>query len=168
MPDEVATFGRGEEVQRRGDERAHVIEGTRACRAEERLQFGEREFDRIEVGAVRREKTEMRADGFDGRAHLRLFMYGEIVEHYDVAGAQRGDQDLLDIGAEGRIVDRSVEHRWGAQPFEPQRGDDRVRLPMAAGGVIVQPDAARTAAIPSQQVCRHPTFIEKHVLAYVA
>jgi hypothetical protein len=43
-----------------------------------------------------------------------------------------------------------------------------VRFPMAAGGVIVQPDAARTAAIPAQQVGRHATFIEKHVLAHVA
>ena len=39
---------------------------------------------------------------------------------------------------------------------------------MAAGGVIVEPDAARTAAIPSQQIGRHATFIEKHVLAHVA
>jgi hypothetical protein len=39
---------------------------------------------------------------------------------------------------------------------------------MAAGGVIVQPDAARTAPIPSQQVRRHATFIEKDVLAHVA
>jgi len=39
---------------------------------------------------------------------------------------------------------------------------------MAARRVIVQPDAARTAAIPSQQVGRHATFIEKHILAHVA
>jgi hypothetical protein len=39
---------------------------------------------------------------------------------------------------------------------------------MAARGVIVQPDAARTAAVPSQQVGRHATFIEKHVLARLA
>ena len=39
---------------------------------------------------------------------------------------------------------------------------------MAAGGVIVQPDAARTTAIPSQEIGRHATFIEKHVLPYVA
>jgi hypothetical protein len=32
----------------------------------------------------------------------------------------------------------------------------------------VQPDAARTAAIPSQQVRRHAAFIEKDVLAHVA
>jgi hypothetical protein len=110
----------------------------------------------------------MRADGFDSGADLRLFMDREVIEHHDITGAQRGDQDLLDISPEGRIVDRSVEDRRRAQPLEPQRGDHRVRLPMAAGSVIVEPDAARTAAIPSQQVSRHATFIEKHVLAHVA
>ena len=39
---------------------------------------------------------------------------------------------------------------------------------MAARRVIVQPDPARTAAVPAQQVGRHATFIEKHVLAHVA
>ena len=110
----------------------------------------------------------MGAGGFDGSADRRLFMHREVIEHHDVAGAQRGDQDLFDVSAEGRIVDRSVEDCRRAQPLEPQRGDHRVRLPMAAGGVIVQPDAAQTAAIPSQQVGRHATFIEKHVLAHVA
>ena len=110
----------------------------------------------------------MGADGFEGGADCRLFVHREVIEHHDVARTQRGDQDLLDIRAEGRIVDRSVEDRRRAQPLEPQRGDHRVRLPMAAGGVIVQPDTARTAAIPSQQVRRHATFIEEHVLAHVA
>lgn len=110
----------------------------------------------------------MRADGFDRRADLRLFMDREIVEHHDVTGAQGGDEDLFDVGAEGRRGDRSIEDRGRAQPLEPQRGDHRVRLPMAARGVIVQPDAARTAAVPSQQIGRHATFIEKHVLAHVA
>ena len=39
---------------------------------------------------------------------------------------------------------------------------------MATRRVIVQPDAARTTAIPSQQVGRHATFIEKYILAHVA
>ena len=84
----------------------------------------------------------MGADRGDRGGDLGLSMAREIIEHHDVTRAQRGDQDLLDIGAEGRRVDRSVEDRRGAQPLEPQRGDHRVRLPMAAGRVIVQPDAA--------------------------
>ncbi len=110
----------------------------------------------------------MGADGFEGGADLRLFVHREVIEHHDVAGTQRGDQDLFDIRAEGRIVDRSVEDRRRAQPLEPQRSDHGVRLPMAARRVIVQPDAARTAAIPPQQVGRHATFIKKHILTHVA
>jgi hypothetical protein len=43
-----------------------------------------------------------------------------------------------------------------------------VCLPMAAGRVVVQPDAARAAAVAAQQVGRHAAFIEKYILAYVA
>jgi hypothetical protein len=70
VPDEVTAFGRCEPIQGRGDQRAHLIEGARACRAKERLQFGEGEFDGIEVGAVRRKKPETGPDGFDGRADI--------------------------------------------------------------------------------------------------
>jgi hypothetical protein len=33
-------------------------------------------------------------------------MSGEIVEHDDIAGAQRGHQDLLDVRTECGVVDR--------------------------------------------------------------
>ena len=168
MPDEISAFSRGEEAERDGDQVADVVKGSGPSRPKERFQFGEGAFDRIEVGAVRREKTEMGADGFDGGANRRLFVHREVVEHHDVARALRGDQDLFDIGAEDRIVDRSVEDRRCPQPLEPQRGNHGVRLPMAARCVTVQPDAARTAAIASQQVSRHATFIEKDVLAHIA
>ena len=53
-------------------------------------------------------------------------------------------------------------------PLEPQRGDDRVGLPMATGRVIVEARARGTPAIAPQQIGRHAAFIEKHVLAHVA
>ena len=97
----------------------------------------------------------MGADGFEGGADRWLFVDREVIEHHDVAGLQRGHQ--FDIGEERRRVDRSVEDRRRAQPLQPQRRDHRVRLPMAEGGVIVEPDAARTTAIPSQEIGRHAT-----------
>ena len=48
----VATFGRREEAERRRDQGADLIEAARSRRPEERFQFGEREFDRVEVGTV--------------------------------------------------------------------------------------------------------------------
>ena len=40
---------------------------------------------------------EVCARGFDRGTHVRLFVYGEIVEHDDVARPERRDQNLLDI-----------------------------------------------------------------------
>ena len=52
MPHEITAFGRREQLQRRGDQRAHVIERAWSRGAHERSQFREREFDAIEVGIV--------------------------------------------------------------------------------------------------------------------
>ena len=78
-------------------------------RAEERLQFGERLFDRIEVGAVGRQKSQPRSGLLNRRADLGLLVGGEIVEHDDIARSQRRHQDLLDVGAECGAVDRPIE-----------------------------------------------------------
>lgn len=74
-------------------------------------------------------------------------MGGEVVEHDDVAWAQRGHQDLLDVGEETWAVDRPIEDRGRPDPLETQRGDDGVRLPMPAGRVIPESCAARASAI---------------------
>ena len=55
MLDVVGAFVGHEETQRRCHQRAHLIERAGARGAEERLQFGEGQFDRIEVGTVGRE-----------------------------------------------------------------------------------------------------------------
>ncbi len=93
---------------------------------------------------------------------------GQVVEDDDIARAQRRHQDLVDIRLEGRRVDRAVKHRRGGQPVEPQRGDHGMCLPVAARRVIVQAGAARTAAIPAQQIGRDATLIEEDVLADIA
>ena len=168
MPDEISAFSGSEKAERDGEQVADVVKGPGPSRPKERFQLREGELDRIEVRAVGWEKAQVRADGVDGGADLRLFVHGEVIEDHDITRVERRDQDLLDVGEEGRIVDRAVEDRRRTQPLEPQCGDHGVRLPMAAGGVIVQPYAARTAAIAAQQVSRHATLIEKHVLAHVA
>ena len=168
MPDVVGAFGWGVQAQGRRDERADLIKAPWPRRPQEGLQFGEREFDRIEVGTVRRQKPQLRARVVQGGADRRVFMDSQIVEDHHVAGPQGRHQDLFDIGEETRRVDRAIEHRGRADALEPERGNHRRALPMAAGRVIVEPRAAWTAAIAPQQVGRHATFIEKHVLADIA
>ena len=168
MPNEVSAFRGRVEAERDGDQIAHVVKGPGTGGPDEGFQFREGQLDRIEIRAVGRQEAELGADGFDRRAHRRLFVDGEIVEHDHIAGAERGHQDLLDVGEKSRIVDRSVEDRRGGEPIEAQRRDDGVRLPMTAGRVIAQARAAQTAAVPTQQIRRDPAFIQKQILRYVA
>jgi hypothetical protein len=44
-------------------------------------------------------------------------MARQIVEDHRVALAQRGDEDLLDVGKETLGVDRPVEHKGRNQPL---------------------------------------------------
>jgi len=86
MADVIPAFVRLEELERRGDKRQHLIERSWSRRPEERFQFGECLFDRIEIWTVRRQKADVRADRFDGGADLRLFVHGEVIEHDHIAG----------------------------------------------------------------------------------
>ena len=168
MPEEISAFIGGEETQRGGDQVADMVKGPGTCGPDERFQFRERQFDGIEVRAVGRQEAELGADGFDRRAHRGVFVDGEVVEHHHIARAQRGHQDLVDVGEKRRRVDRSVEHGWGAEALEAQCRHDRVRLPMAAGRVVAEAGAAQAAAVPAQQIRRDAAFIQKHILLRVA
>ena len=164
----VGAFGRQEEAERRGDEGADLLETPWPGRPKERFQLREGLLNRVEVGAVGREESHHGAHRLDGREHGRLFVHRQVIEHDDVPGSQRGDEDLFDIREKRRIVDWPVEHGGRAEPLKPQCGDHRVRLPMAARSVIVEPHAAMAPAIPSQQIGRHAAFVEEHVLPYIA
>ena len=168
MADVVGAFGGCVETERRGDERTDLIEAAWAGGPKKRFQFGEGEFDGIEVRTVGREEAKRGPGGDQRRAHRRLFVHHQIVKHYDIARAERGDQDLFDVGEKARIVDRAVEHGGSAEALEPQRRHHGMRLPMATGRVIVEAHPARATAVASQQVGRHATFIQKDVLAHIA
>ena len=168
MSDVVPTLGRREQRERGSRERDDVVEGARSRGPQERFQFCERHLDWIEVGAVGRQKSDLRSGSFDSYAYLGLFVDGEIVEHDDIAGAKRRREHLLHIGAKAGGVDRPVEHGRRRDPVGPQRGDDRVCLPMAARRVIAQPHAAETSSVSPQQIGRDAAFINKHVLPGVA
>jgi hypothetical protein len=53
-----------------------------------------------QIRAVGREEEEMRPGLADGRAGRRALVHAEVVEHDDVAWAERRRQRLLDPGPE--------------------------------------------------------------------
>jgi hypothetical protein len=165
--DEVGTLVRGEESERGREELTDVLEGARPHRAEEGFEFGEGLFDRIEIGAVGREKADEGADAFDRRADLRLFVDGEIVEYDDIAGPERRHEHLVDVGEKRGIVDRAIEDGRRREALQAQARDHRTRLPVPARRVIAEAQAARAPAIPPDQIGGHATFVQKHVVPRV-
>jgi len=168
VPHKVAAFRRRETGQRRRYEVAHLVKGARPRRPQERFQFGKGLFDGIEVGTVGREKTQLRADGFNGLAYRRLLVQRQIVEHDDIATPERRHEDLLDVGQKGGIVEWAVKDGRRGQAGRRQRGDDGVQLPLAARREVAQAIPAGAAAIPAQQIGRDPALVEKDIVPRIA
>ena len=168
MSDVIPTFGGREERQRGSNQGVDLIKRARPCGAKKRFQFCEGLFDGIEIGAVGREESKLRASAFDGGADIRVSMDGEVIEHDHVPTAQRRHQDLVDIRAKAGVVDRSIEDRRRRDAVGPERGDHRVRLPMPARRVITESRATRTATVSAQQIGGHAAFIEEDVLPHIA
>ena len=88
MSDVVAAFGRSEQRERTRDEFKDVLEAAGAEGTQKGFELRECEFNRIEIGTVGRQETELRPSAFDRRADLRLFVHCEVVQDDDVTAAQ--------------------------------------------------------------------------------
>jgi hypothetical protein len=110
----------------------------------------------------------MRTDTLDGGSDVGLLMGREVVEHDDVAGAERGHQHLVDVREETRTIDRPIEDGRCAEAVEAERGDDGVGLPVTTGRVITEARPTRAAPVAAEEIGGHAAFIEKDVLPDIA
>lgn len=90
-----------------------------------------RPVDRVEVGRVGRQEDPLGAGGADRLADGGALMTAQIVHDDHVAGRQRGDEELLDIGGEALAVDRAVAHAGRIDPVMAQRGEAGQRALLA-------------------------------------
>src|SRR3954463_12331833 len=65
----VGAFGRGEGVDEAADGGPEPVDGPLGGLAQERLEFGERILDRVEVWTVGRQVEQRRSGGLDQRSH---------------------------------------------------------------------------------------------------
>ena len=126
------------------------------------LQLREAQLNRIQVGAVLWEETERRANGLDGGAHRRTPMHRQIVQHDDVAGAQRRCEHVFDVGEEAHAIDRTVEDGRGREAGHAQCGEQGRRVPAAVWGVVDHALAPLPTPVAANQVGPHATFIQEH------
>ena len=88
-------------------------------------------------------------------------MAGQVVHDDNVAFAQFGNKDALDIGLEGVAIDRAVKHERRDHAARGQTGDESRRFPVAMGNADTQAFAAAAAAVRASHVGRSPGLIDK-------
>jgi hypothetical protein len=125
------------------------------------FDFCEELFDRIEVGTVGGQISQLGACSFNGLSDAGHLVAGEIVHHDDVALLQRWDDGLLDIGKEAFAVDRAVEHTRCGDFVGAQSRHECYRFPMAPGHVGHEALAARATAITSRHIGRRTGFVDE-------
>ena len=94
----------------------NVFDGSLMSGSHPVLDFGEGLLDRIEVGRVWRQVPESCSCGLDHLADGDRLVGAKIIHDDNVAGFERGDELLFDIGAEALAVDRPVEDARRGKP----------------------------------------------------
>jgi len=148
----------GESVDEFADARPDGVDGALVGFAQQRFQFGEDLLDRIEVGAVGRQEHESGAGAPDRGANRPALVAAQIVHDDDVAGRERGDQHLLDIGQERRAVDRSVDDARRGQAVGAQRRQKGRGAPAAVRNPGYQPLAFLRPPVRARHVGLGPGF----------
>ena len=162
MPEVISAFVGAEVLQAVTEQRPQRLDRATARSAHDRFQLREGEFNRIEVGAVRRKKEERRP-GLRNRVRDPVdLVRAEIIGNDDVADVQGRYEDLFDIGEEARSIDRAIEHARRGEPADPKRRDEGARFPAGEGRVIVNPRAAHRPPVAAEQVRGDARLVQKH------
>ena len=162
MFDVVATFGFGEQIEDLSAELPEFFGGPLSTIAEQFFELAEGQFDRIEIGRIRRQVTHLGAHSLDGSGHAGAFVAGEIIHHDHVAWPQHFDEMLLDPSLEQGAVDRSFDAERRYEARRTHRAQEGRRLPASIGHTIHQTLSAGTTTIGSRHVGLGPRFVEEH------
>src|SRR5216684_524836 len=126
------------------------------------LEFGKSQFNRIEVGAVRRQVTEANPASREQPGDVLDFVRGQVIEDERVALAQLRTEHLLKIDREGLGIHRSFNKKGGGDASLAQGRNEGGTLPVTLwdGAEATLPD--RAATMKAAQLGVQTRFIDKH------
>ncbi len=84
-----------------------------------------------------------------------------MVQAYDIAGAQRWHQHLLEVGQEGGAIHGAVEHHRRSHAGLPERTNKCRRLPVAVRNAGNAARAAARAAVEPRHLGRCAGFVDE-------
>ena len=126
------------------------------------FDFSEGLLDWIEVGRVWRQVPEPCARILDHLPDGGRLVGAKIIHDDNIAGLERGDELLFDIGAEALAVDGPVEDARGGEAVAAQRAQKGQRAPAAVWGKGAQPLAFWSPAAQRRHVGLDPGLIDEN------
>ena len=103
------------------------------------LEFGEGQFDRVEVGRVRRQEQQPCATLFDRFFSLFSFVSGQIIKDYHITLVKGWGELCCDVFDERVAIHRPVDHPGSGEAVMAQAGNERQGFPMTMGNAGDQP-----------------------------
>lgn len=137
------------------------LDGSLGSLAQERFELCEDLLDRIEIGTIWRQEEQLGSDGSKGTTHGFGFVTAEIVDDNNIAGSERRQKKLLDIGAEALAVDRSIDDARRVDPVVAQRRQKGQRSPMSVRNLAQEPVTTRCPAAQARHVGLGPGLVDK-------
>ena len=90
------------------------------------------------------------------------FVAAQIVHHHQLVRPERGNEHVLDVGAEAFAVDRTVDEQGASMPIVAKRGDEGHGFPMAVGNFGDEPLAAPRPASQRLHVGLRLRLVDEH------
>jgi len=142
-----------------------ILQGTGSGLTQMGFEFGEGQFNGIEIGTVRRQVAEANPASRKQPADIMDFVGGEIVKDERIAPAQLRTEHPLQINREHLGIDGAFDQKGRFDAFMAQGRNEGVTLPVAVREGTEATLAPRTATTVAGQGGIQAGFINKHQLA---
>jgi hypothetical protein len=159
VPEIGGAFDGWEGLQDFGGRIGDGVRGTRACFSQEAFEFGEDLLDRVEVWRDLG-RNEAGSDGPDRLSHGPLWE-PRFVEDHDVAGPERREKELFDMGEESLAVDGSVEQARRLEAVVAHGGQEGRSFPAAVRNLVDGPLAAGRPTVKARHVGLGPGLVNE-------
>ncbi len=106
------------------------IDGSEGGFSEQGLELGKELLDGIQIGRVRRQIAQLCPCRFNGFAYASHRVTAQVVGNDDIAGLERGTEEIPDVGQERRPLHRAIHHQRSRQAVMAQSSENRGGLPV--------------------------------------
>ena len=163
--DIVCAFGWLEAGQQLSDALPETVNGSLFCLSQKQFELGKDLLDGVQVRRVCGQEEQVCTCGPDHTPDLVALMACEVVHDNDIAGLERGDQNLFDIGLEAHSVDRAIKNKRCGDSVAAKGCQEGRCLPVAIGQFGQEGLAPGAPAMGSGHVGLCPGFINEHKAA---